>query len=318
MAHHFDYQKINTNQHLFHLENGLRVIYTQNPNTLLVHCGFLIGAGSRNETNAINGMAHFIEHTVFKGTKKRKAGQIFDYIETVGGDLNAYTTRERTFFYASVQKQYLNRAADLLTDIVFYPVFPEDEIQKEKNVIIEEIEMYMDSPEESIYDDFHAASFGNNPLSLAILGTKKSLGKIGREEVARFRQSNYTTDNIVCSVVGNLTLNELEKMFGHFLSDIPKSQKTATIESPVHYKPFHTEKVKKFQQVHCIIGNLGFSIKNDRKYSLMVLNNILGGDWMSSRLNMVLREKHAFVYSIASNTSVYSDTGLFTIQFGSD
>lgn len=318
MTVHFDFVKTGTNQYLFSLENGLRVIYTQNPNTLLVHCGFLVGAGSRDETRHNNGMAHFIEHTVFKGTDKRKASQVFDYLETVGGDLNAYTTREKTFFYASVLKKYMDRAADLLTDIVFMPVFPDEEIKKEKNVIIEEIEMYKDSPEESIYDDFHASVFGKNTLALTILGTKESLGRIGKKEIAEFRNSNYTTDNIIFSVVGNLEIKELEKVFNRHFAAISVSVKTKTKKSSVDYRPFNIEKTKKFQQVHCIIGNVAYSIHDNRKYSLMVLNNLLGGEWMSSKLNMILREKHAFVYNISSNVNVYSDTGIFTIQFGTD
>ena len=314
----YNIEKINTNQHLIYLENGLRLIYTYNPNTLLVHCGYLIGAGSRNETPDINGMAHFIEHTAFKGTKKRKSKQVFDYLETVGGELNAYTTREKTSFYASVLNKYFERAVDLLTDIVFYPVFPTDEIEKEKGVIFEEIDMYLDSPEESIYDDFHTKIFGEKSLGLTILGKKDCLKEIDREKVGKFRGTNYCTNNIVFSVVGNLKMTELEKMIDRYLIDIVSSESIKKNKESFTYKPFQQDLKKKFQQVHCVIGNIGFDIGSKEKYPMMVLNNILGGDWMSSRLNLILREKYAFVYSISSNSSVYLDTGLFTIQFGTD
>jgi predicted Zn-dependent peptidase len=167
-------EKIMKNNYLIKLDNGLNVVFTKSQNTSIVHCGFLIDAGSRDETDAISGMAHYIEHTAFKGSKSRSSYQILNRIETIGGELNAYTTREKTCFYASSLKRYFDRCIELLADIVFFPTFPEKELEKEKSVIIEEIEMYEDSPEETIFDAFHSLVFPDHSLGYPILGQKEN------------------------------------------------------------------------------------------------------------------------------------------------
>ena len=216
-------EEIGKNHLLYHLDNGLRVIYTRIKNTSLVHCGYIIGTGSRDENQKNNGIAHFIEHTVFKGTSNRKSYQILNRIESVGGELNAYTSREKTCFYSMVSKKYFDRSVELLTDVVFNPIFPANEIEKEKNVIVEEIEMYEDSPDESIYDDFFASLFPGHPLGYSILGKKKSVKSINNRVIIDFRRENYQPSNMVLSIAGNLPVDKVEKAINKHTENITLS-----------------------------------------------------------------------------------------------
>jgi predicted Zn-dependent peptidase len=304
---------------LYYLENGMRVIFSKTHNSAMVHCGYIIGAGSRDENQLNNGIAHFIEHTAFKGTEKRKSFQILNRIEAIGGELNAYTSREKTCFYSSTLKRYFDRSVDLLTDIVFRPVFPPLEIEKEKSVIIEEIEMYEDNPEESIYDDFYSRIFEGNSLGYSVLGKKQTVKKITFNTISDFRNNFYQPFNMVFSINGNISSEKVEKVIVKHLAPIGASQQSKPQRKRPDSKQSFTKYIKKdYQQVHCIIGFPAYSMHQDKKFEMVLLNNYLGGDWMSSKLNMIIREKYAFAYSISSNYNAYSDTGLYSIQFGTD
>jgi predicted Zn-dependent peptidase len=310
--------KVNKGLHLFTLKNGLRVVLNKTNNSGIVHCGIMIGGGSRDETTKNNGVAHFIEHTVFKGTKKRKSYGILNRLESVGGDLNAYTTREKTCFYSAVLKPYFERSVELLSDIVFNPTFPDDGIKKEKSVIQEEIEMYLDSPEESIYDEFQKNLFPGHPLGFSILGTNDSLKAIDRSAIIDFRKAVYVPENIVLSVSGNISLEKLKKISEKYLEDIPSANQPLKRNKPEIANPFKLEIQKDFQQVHCLIGGPAYSLEDKKRFRLALINNILGGDWMSSRLNLSIREKHAYAYNINSHYTIYSDSGLYIVQLGTD
>jgi len=315
---HLNQTYLGNNHHLFELQNGLRIIFTQRKKTMMVHCGILIGSGSRDENDENNGIAHFIEHAVFKGTKKRRSLQILNHLESVGGELNAYTTRERTMYYTASLKKYLGRSFEILTDIVFNPVFPENEIEKEKKVITEEIEMYEDSPEESIFDDFYKQLFRGNSLGYNILGTKDTITSFTKETLVDFWSKNYTTGNMVISVAGNVSLDNVRKVIETYFLDRKSSQTEKKRIVPEVNTHFNIAETKDFQQVHCIIGNKAYSSYDKKRHALSVLNNILGGDWMSSRLNLSVREKHAYAYNIQSSFNLYADSGTFTVQLGTD
>jgi len=310
--------KVGDNSVLYELKNGMRVIFTPTLRSQLVYCGFLVNVGSRNENESTNGMAHFIEHSVFKGSHKRHSYQILNRIEAVGGELNAYTTREKTFYYTSTLRKYLHRSVELLVDLIFNPKFPAAELEKEKKVIIEEIEMYEDSPEESIYDDFTARLFHNSSLSHNILGTKKTVNKFTKTDVINYWSAHYIPQNCIFSLVGTITERQVENIIEKYFYN--QESKTASISenNMPDYNRFQVQKRKSFQQVHVITGNRALSVHEPRRYALSLVNNILGGDWMSSRLNMNLREKNAYAYNISSGFNTYSDTGSFVIQFGTD
>lgn len=312
-------EEIGKNQLLYHLDNGLRVIYSRLKNTALVHCGYIIGTGSRDETQKNNGIAHFIEHTAFKGTSRRKSYQILNRIESIGGELNAYTSREKTCFYSVASKKYFDRSVELLTDVVFNPVFPPNEIEKEKSVIVEEIEMYEDSAEESIYDDFFSGLFPGHPLGYSILGKKKTVRAINNKIIADYRNSNYQPSNMVLSIAGNIAVDKLERAIHLYTENIPQSPLHKNGRVIPDVAPAFNKKIKKdFQQVHCIIGCPAYSMLDQKKYVLVLINDILGGDWMSSRLNMIIREKYAYAYNVSSSYSAYSDSGVYSIQLGTD
>ena len=313
-----DYIQVGEADYLFELKNGLKVIFTQTKKSAIVHCGIMVGVGSRSENEHTNGAAHFIEHCLFKGTAQRKSYQILNRLESVGGELNAFTSRERTCYYTISLKKYLDRSIQLLTDLVFNPVFPKAEIEKEKLVIAEEIEMYEDSPEESIFDEFNHHSFPGSSLGYNILGSKKNIQKFSRDLLMGFWKQFYTTDNVVISIVGSVSPNRISTLIQKYLMEIPATTKENKKSEEVSYNTFEKEIPKKFQQLHCIIGNKAYSLNDSKKYALTVLNNILGGDWMSSRLNMSVREKHAYAYHISSAYNAYMDTGTFSVQLGTD
>jgi predicted Zn-dependent peptidase len=306
-------------QHIITLANGIRIIHLEVKNSEIVHCGFMINAGSRDESPENNGVAHFIEHTVFKGTNRRKSHHILRRIESVGGELNAYTTREKTSYYASCLKQYAERAIDLLSDITFDSVFPEKELEKEKKVILEEIDMYDDSPEESIYDDFYTYIFKDHPLGYNILGTKTTVPTLTGKHIRDFIASHYTADKLVLSIVGDLTKKQAEALGNRFLAKISIPQHDDSIrEKPAMNAQFSVTKEKDFAQTHVILGSRAFSRNDEKRYGLSLINNILGAAGMSARLNMEVREKNALVYNIGTHYSSYQDSGVFSIYYAAD
>ncbi len=304
---------------LFELPNKLRLAYSQKPGLLNVYCGIMINTGSKDEHNGINGISHFIEHTIFKKTKKRTAYQILSRLESVGGEINAYTTRENTCYYAVAEKKYFNRVMELLQDLVYQSQFPENELEKEKGVIEEEIEMYLDNPDETIHDHFHAEIFGSHPLGLPILGTRDSLRKISRNDIISYLRKNYSTENTIISVCGSMNPQRFIDTACKYFSEIPSSTYSKENHSGLNLKSgFNKSLEKDYQQVHCVIGVPAFPVYNEQKYPLIVLNNLLGGDWMSSRLFMSVREKHGLVYNINTSLNLYQAAGLYLIHFATD
>lgn len=299
------------------LKNGIRIIHKP-IKSKVAHCGFIIKTGSRDETLTENGITHFIEHAIFKGTKNRKAYHILNRIDNVGGEINAFTTKEQTSIYASFTKEYIERALELLTDILFNSTYPEDELTKEKDVIIDEINSYLDSPYEQIYDDFEELIFKDHPLGMNILGTVDSVKKISRNKILNFIKENYRTDQIIFSVVGDFPFEKLKKLSKKHLNDIPEKINNKTREPFKQYTPINKEIKKDVYQTHCIIGNTAYGTHHKHKSSFILLNNILGGPAMNSRLNFGIREKYGFTYNIESSYTAFSDIGLFYIYLGTD
>ncbi len=299
------------------LSNGIRLIHKQ-VNNPVAYCGIIISTGSRDEKPEEHGMAHLIEHLLFKGTKKRKAFNILSRMEDVGGELNAYTTKEDTCVYATFFSNYYPRALELMSDIVFNSDFPEKEIEKEKEVIIDEINSYKDTPSEMIFDEFDELVFPDNPIGRNILGEKEKLKSFTRKDILQFIKSNYNTDQIVVSSVGNITFSKLIKQFDKYFGHIPEKSSPVKLIRYSEYSPVSREnKINTFQS-HCIIGNIAYNIKDEKRFVLNLLNNVLGGPGLNSRLSMSLREKNGFVYNIDSTYTPYSDTGVISIYFGTD
>jgi predicted Zn-dependent peptidase len=293
------------------LSNGLRIAHVKTASSALVHCGFVIHAGSRNDGEHA-GIAHFLEHMVFKGTHKRKTYHVLNHLEVVGGELNAFTTKEITSLYATVQRKHFKRAVDILCDVTFRSVFPENEIRKERIVIADEIQMYQDTPEENIYDEFQELMFQQHPLAHNILGDIPSLNHIQRDQLSQFTQKYYQPSNMVFVVVGNLNFEKVIQTilpFTDTLNTYPKLQQHT--QTPWHYESFRKDKESDFGQAYAILGTHAYSETHPKRFALMLLNNILGGPGMNSRLNLSIREKYGFAYNIESGFQPYSDAGMF-------
>jgi len=302
---------------IFQLDNGLRVLF-QPHSSSITHVCLIVDAGSRHEETGKFGTAHFIEHLLFKRTERRSTGQILNRLESVGGDLNAYTTKEYTCLHASFLNPYLDRALDLFEDILFHSTFPEDEMVKEKEVILDEMASYLDSPEESIMDDFEDQVFDESGLGHNILGLEADLKSISQKDIKRFIKQHYDTSKIVIAISGNYSekkvLSIANKCFGtsndYKWEHVPEDM----IKKPVAI----IEKQRPINQAHVVIGGPAYGIHDSRKTGLLLLNNLLGGYGMSNILNLNIREKYGIAYTIESNYSLYSDTGLFSIYFGTD
>jgi len=299
------------------LKNGIRLIHSLSESSI-AYCGLIINAGSSNEKENQHGLAHYLEHAMFKGTAKRRSFHILNRLENVGGDINAFTTKEDTCVYTAFLKEHYSRSFELLSDIIFNSTFPEKEIEKEKEVIIDEINSYKDNPSELIFDDFEELIFKNQSLGRNILGEAKKIRKYKRSDLTRFRDENYTTDQIVIFSLGNISFKRIvtmaEKHFGH----IPESSANKTTKQDIVYEPQKLILKKKFHQLHAIIGTTAYNVWDKRRTSLSFLNNLLGGSSMNSRLSMALRERNGFVYDIESNYTSYTNTGVFNIYFGTE
>ena len=299
------------------LPNGIRIIH-KHTNSPVAHCGLTINAGSRDEDAGEQGLAHFIEHVIFKGTKKRRAHHILSHMENVGGEINAYTTKEDTCIYASFMSPFYQRWFDLLSDIVFNSVFPEKELVKEKDIIIDEINSYKDSPGEQIFDDFDQLVFSDHPLGRNILGTPARLRTFNERRIRQFMQRNYATEEMVICSVGNIEFGRLVKLCEKYFAEMPFVAARNGRMPVVHYQA--TEKIVKRRnhQTHCVLGNQAYDVNHRLKTTMILLNNMLGGPGLNSRLNMAVREKHGFCYNIESHFQPYSDTGILSIYFGTD
>ncbi len=302
---------------IFTLTNGLKIIHKE-INSPISHFGVLINAGSRDENSNHMGLAHFVEHTIFKATDKRKGYQIIKRMEDVGGDLNASTSKEETYFHASFLSQDYERAIELLSDIFFNATFPDKEIEKEKDVVLEEINYYKDSPSELIIDDFEDLVFAGHPLGRNILGTKKTVSSLKRDDIIKFIKENYTVENVVLASVGNISLHKLLKFCEKYFGSNPLHIGSHSRQPFTSYKPEFVKLRKKTNQTHVMIGNLAYSLKEDKKNAFMLLTNLLGGQGMNTRLNMAIREKMGLAYSVEANYSPFSDSGLFNVYIGCD
>ncbi|MEZ7886483.1 MAG: pitrilysin family protein [Flavobacteriales bacterium] len=304
--------------HTFSLSNGLRVIFKRT-NRPVSHCGIVINAGSRDEEAGQEGLAHYIEHCIFKGTKKRKTYHILSRLDNVGGEINAYTGKEDTWIYGSFLNEYLDRSLELISDIVLNSTFPQKEIEKEKDVIIDEISSYKDSPGEQIFDDFEELIFENHPLGNPVLGSEESVAKLSRDHILDFIEKNYSSETMVLSVLGDYTLAKVKKLAEKYFESVKRSNtKKEKREEFKIYKPSDIEIEMDTHQVHYIAGGIGYSSADERRTPLHLMNNYLGGPAMNSLLNLEVREKHGIAYNIESSYQPYSDTGVFEIYLGTD
>jgi predicted Zn-dependent peptidase len=298
--------------------NGIRLLHKQVPHTKIAHCGFLLDIGSRDEKPHQQGLAHFWEHMAFKGTEKRRSFHILNRLETVGGELNAYTTKEKICFYASLLSTHFERAFELLTDLTFNSVFPEREIEKERTVILEEMSMYQDAPEDAIIDDFDTVVYGQHSLGHNILGTRQSVSDFQQADFRQFLAENVRTDRLAFSSVSNLPFAEVKKLADKYLAPLPARLGARPRTLFTSYQRTEQLERRSITQAHCLIGGPAYAITDARRVPFFMLNNILGGPGMNSRLNLGVREKHGLVYSIDSTYSPYTDTGLFGIYFGTE
>lgn len=315
---------------------GLRIIHESSGSQVL-YCGYVVCAGTRHEKTEESGMAHFIEHLSFKGTERRRACHITNGLERVGGDLNAYTTKQETVYYATVLKEDFRRAADLLTDIVFHSTYPQAEIDKEVEVICDEIESYKDSPSEIIFDEFEAMMYPDQPLGRDILGKAERLRKYTTGDALRFARRYYRPENAVFYVYGDVPFEQivrtLEKLFPNTRHMAPRNfsgttgeiknhdftDKTAEFCTPHPVSTLQERMVEKgTHQAHVVIGGPTFGGTDPRRFAMVLLNNMLGGPGMNSRLNVSLREKAGLVYSVDAYLNTYPDTGFWNVYFGCD
>jgi len=299
------------------LSNGIRYIHVPT-DRYVAHLAVIINAGTRDELPHEQGIAHFIEHVIFKGTQKRKAYHIISRMEDVGGELDAFTSKEDTVVYTSFLKKYFDRAAELLSDILINSIFPEKELKKEKEVVYDEINSYYDSPSEQIYDDFENKIFDGHDLGHHILGNKESIEKFTKEDIQAFIQRTYNTDKMVICSIGDFPFLKVQNSIQKYFGGIKENKRNWERTKFSNYKAF--EKIEKGNnhQAHCVVGNIAYDSFSEKRKALLLLNNIIGGPGLNSRLNLALREKHGWVYNIESNYAQYADVGLWSTYFGSD
>lgn len=299
------------------LSNGLCIIH-QPIQSKVAYCGYAIDAGTRDEAEQQQGMAHFVEHMLFKGTQKRRAWHILNRMENVGGDLNAYTNKEETVVYTAFLAEHFSRAFELLTDIVFHSTFPQHEIDKEVEVIIDEIQSYEDTPSELIFDDFENLIFPNHPLGRNILGKPEMLKEFTTDDALAWTNNYYTPSNIVFFVLGDLNFKQIVRMAERLTAHLPLKGANHSRTTPAAYEPRLLKLNRDTHQAHVMIGGRGYDAHNEKRTALYLLNNLLGGPGMNSRLNLSLRERRGLVYQVESNLTSYTDTGTFCIYFGCD
>ena len=315
------------------LDNGLRIIHLPS-DSKVVYCGYQINAGTRNEEPGEEGLAHFCEHVTFKGTERRKAWHILNCLESVGGDLNAYTNKEGTVYYSAILKEHIARAVDLLTDIVFHSVYPQAEIDKEVEVICDEIESYNDSPAELIYDEFENIIFKGSPLGHNILGTAEQVRSFKTEDALRFTRKLYRPDNAIFFAYGDIDFKKLVRLLKKSFLSEERRVKSEKFNSPeaqaqfnIQHSTFNTQHSfegqtivmqKNTHQAHVMIGTRAYDVNDSRRMPLYLLNNMLGGPGMNAKLNLALREHNGLVYTVESTMVAYGETGVWSIYFGCD
>ena len=329
------------NYNTYTLANGLRIIHLPSAQPV-VYCGYAVGAGTRDEElGREEGMAHFCEHITFKGTERRSSMQILGHLESVGGDLNAFTNKEETVYHAAVLKENIDRAVDLLTDIVFHSTYPQAEIDKEVEVIVDEIESYNDSPAELVYDLFENAVFGGHPLGHNILGTAEKLRRYTTADALCFTRRYYRPENSVFFAYGDVDFQKLVRLLERANAADAAAESVAAVSLPPQqsaisdnsccgggkdtaaallppYVAQHIEHHMDTHLAHVMLGTRAYDVHDERRIALYLLNNILGGPGMTARLNVSLRERNALVYTVESMAQSYSDTGLWAVYFGCD
>ncbi len=299
------------------LQNGIRLIHRKKRGSI-AHLVLMVETGTRDELAHQNGLAHFVEHTIFKGTQNRKAYHILSCLDKVGGDLNAFTTKEETCIQASFLKQHYDRALDLFADIAFRSTFPENELSKEKEVVLDEINSYLDSPSDEIYDLFEEMVFKGHPLSRNILGTTELVKGFKRKDILDFIAHNYSTDQMILATVGDISFKEFEKMAMTYFGSQPAHLINKKRERFGGYKPESRTETRNNHLSHCIIGGTAPEYGSQLRMPIVMLNNILGGPAMSSRLGLNIREKYGFAYTIESQYTAYSDIGLINVYMAVD
>ena len=309
------------------LDNGLRIIHLPSAEQV-IYCGYQVAAGTRDELSGEEGMAHFCEHMTFKGTERRNALQIINSLEQLGGDLNAFTNKEDTTFYAAIQKEHIGKAVDLLTDIVFHSTYPQHEIDKEVEVICDEIESYNDSPAELIFDEFENILFAGHPLGHNILGKAEQLRTYKTEDALHFVRRHYRPDNAIFFAYGDLDFEKLVKKIRNekleIRNDDYQPSEDSTYKTNQHssslipHSSLNETRIIGSHQAHVMLGTRGYDIHHPLRIPLYLLNNILGGPGMNARLNLSLRERNGLVYTVESTMVSYSDTGIWNIYFGCD
>ncbi len=312
--------------HYFHLPCGMRAILDDEASRDVVYAGIAVAAGTRHELDSESGMAHFVEHMSFKGTRHLSSVQILNRMESVGGDLNAYTGKEETVYYSVFMRQHLSRALPLLADIVFESTFPQAELEKEREVVIDEIESYNDSPAELIYDDFEALLFPDHPLGRNILGSADRLRQYNNTDLGAFTARLYAPERAVLFVKGKVTEKEIRKHFPESLllpaqrNQVPSPTQTGrtALAPSVGARGGTSIVAKDCHQAHVMLGARAYALNDPRHIGLALLSNLLGGPAMNSRLSLALRERTGLVYTVESNLTPYTDTGVWAVYFGCD
>ncbi|MBN1399141.1 MAG: insulinase family protein [Bacteroidetes bacterium] len=319
--HSYSFNKTESTYKKTTLPNGIRVISEAIPHVRSLSLGFWIETGSRNEDTAKNGISHFIEHMVFKGTKKRGVKEIAQSVESVGGYLNAFTSKEHTCFFARVLDEHLELAMDVLADITLSPTFPEKEVLKEKNVVLEELKQAEDDPDDIIHDYLEKAIFKTNPLGMPVIGTAESISSFHRKDLVDYKSRQYTSDRMVVAAAGNINHESVVEIAERYLKNVQSGSKSTagnstntTLEEP---NCVLNEYFKPIQQAHICLGTVGHGIKSEKRFALQVLNTLLG-EGMSSRLFQNIREKYGFAYSVYSFNNMMRDTGSAGVYVGTD
>lgn len=299
------------------LPNGIKIIHRHRAGELS-HLALMVNAGMRDEKEDENGLAHFIEHMAFKGTKRRKAYHILSCLENVGGDLNAFTTKEETCIHASFLKEHIDKAMELFADVTFNSTFPENEMEKEKEVILDEINSYRDSPADEIYDEFENLLYRGHQLGRNILGTVDLVSRYTRDDIVKFKNQHYAPDRMVLACIGNISYEAFIRLAYKYFADYRGDAAPLDRVPFVANVPVSRTEIRTNHLTHVIMGGLAYPYNDERKLKLILLNNILGGPGMNTRLNLNIREKYGFAYTIESQYNAYSDTGNYTIYMGVD
>lgn len=303
--------------HQFSLPGGIRVAHIRNNNPV-AHCGLYIRCGSRDEREHEQGLAHFVEHMLFKGTRHRKPYHILSRLDSVGGEINAFTAKEDTCIYASFLRSYFPRAVDLIFDIAFHSTFPEREMRVERDVVLEEIASYKDNPAEQIFDDFEEMIFAGHAIGRNSLGTPSSVQRFSRNDILAFIKRGYRPDEMVFVSVGDISAKRLERLLLKALPDMPENSERNQRQPMTEYHPSTLALEDHSHQTHLILGSRAYGIHHPKSTAFSLVNNVLGGPGLNSRLNLNIREKHGFAYHLESYYNAYSDGGLFGAYVGTD